>query len=1773
MPSDSSPSTATKTTPALPQVPGYEMTELVGGTSEEITLRGRHVESGRAVLAEMYRTRWPTERELAARRHAFEVGTGLRGKSGVVEHLELVDVNTDLSLVLADPGHVSLETWLTTHETTDPLTAARIGLGIARAVAELHGSGVIHNSINPAWVHIEPSKGEAAVRGLSRSSRLRSEAPGASMPATALAYVSPEQTGRMNRPVDARSDLYAMGVILFRLVAGRLPFEEADPLALVHALIARQPPTLIELAPETPATLSEIVATLLAKNAAERYATAHGLAHDLGKLLAGPEPEHDSIQLRTADISDELVLPEGLYGREPELTKLESAVAETCGGDARALFVAGYSGIGKSQLVNEAQPLIVARSGWFGGGKFDLYRRDLPYLGWMGAIEDLVNQALTLPESRLETLKDALLALLGPNAAAITEVVPKLEILVGDHPSLPSATPAETQARFDQAFRKLIRAFATPESPLVLFVDDLQWADLASLRLLEAVLTDPEAGDLLILGAWRENEVGPDHPLQATLRRLTETQVRHDILELGPLPPAAIDAYIADTLHQSPELVTELSSLVADKTGGNPFFMRQFLEELDRDGALRFDAKKRGWVWDLEATGSRGVTENVADLMARRVADLGGSIGNVLQLASCVGDRFSLDPVARLAKLARSEAARALDRALREGLIVPLDDSYRYVAYDDGPIRDSTIDTGYAFAHDRVREAAHDSLDPGARAEAHLELAREMLASTDAKDLEERATLIASHLSEAEHLIVGDEARIEAAQVFLAAGKRAKITMATSSAARFLAGGLRLLGEDPWDHHYDLALALHSEAADVAYIEQRFDDVERYAPTVLQRARTSLDKVPIHNIRIGIGVSKREYRKATEYAVDVLSEDFDITLPKEPTTAHVLAGVVRVKTALRGKTTADLLDLPPMTDPELQAVMGILMKSATNAYWATPNLVPLIAFEMCKLSAEHGNIGLSAYGYALYGMITSAALGQIELGQRFGQLAMDLLDKTGDTHLVGKTALLWHGFIRHNMVPMRECGPDILAAYDIALDAGDVENAVYCATVALYAEVLAGHSLDWLKDRYAGYVEAVLHSGQDQTIGAMRAWLQCIDNLADAEAGTTDLVGDRVDLTTRLPELVEAERGTAIPVEVSAGGFLAFVLGDDHLAEKYLGMAWQRRDEAPGQPFNPVNAALYAVTLIRKGRDMSLSDRVQLVRLRQEVSRRVKHNPHDNEPLAILVKAESRRASGDDSSAQLYLDLAAIAKARGFLHLEAIGLEGAAQVHGDRGHGELAAQLWANATAAWRRYGAHARITRLEERQGGVSERVPEESSRGLSSIDSQTLLETVAAVSGEIELDRLVERVLTLSIRNAGARRGVLLLQDEEGLSVHAHGRVDEDGGVSVESTGTEDDAYSTGIVDYVVRTSEPLVFDDASTEDLFARDPYVSRHRTRSVLCAPLMRSGSLVGVLYLENDLGIGVFTPRHLAMVQTIGGQAAVSLENSRLYEQQRAQAEAFAHFVPMPFLQQLERKRIVDVELGDAVEANLAVLFSDIRGFTSLSERMGIDESFSLINDYLAEMEPPIRKHGGFIDKFIGDAVMALFVEAPEGSVSAGIEMHHALREFNARAGSRTLEMGIGVHFGPAMLGTIGSSGRMETTVIGDTVNTASRLEGLTKPFQAPLLISGELVEHLEQPLAFSLREVGRARAVGKEKSTTVFEVLDARGENEAVMLRGTLAKFETALRGWYEGDLEMARRLFAECAALVPADSLAAGYAARAESQLAEGVPEDWDGTDTRTDK
>lgn len=1006
--------------------------------------------------------------------------------------------------------------------------------------------------------------------------------------------------------------------------------------------------------------------------------------------------------------------------------------------------------------------------------------------------------------------------------------------------------------------------------------------------------------------------------------------------------------------------------------------------------------------------------------------------------------------------------------------------------------------------------------------------------------------------------------------------------MATRPALRYLAMGRELLPVNAWEQQQRLALDLHIESADVAYILELYEEAEALGSIALEHATMFSDRVVIHNIRIGIGAAQRRYVDATRYGMDILNSELDIRIGQSGSMPQMLTNVLAARYALAGYNDEAILNLPDLQDEKLHAAMAMMMKCATNAYWANQYLVPTLAGKMIRLSLRHGKSGLTAYGLALLGMIITQALKSPDFGCRLGSLAMDLLERTGDKDLIGKTGLLWHGMIRHSRDPLRLCAADTLECYHHAMDAGDVENAVYCGVIAYFCDVLSGRPLDWVEKRYQSYNQAILETEQNHTTQAFRVWLQVVENLSDGTKVQPRAIGEIADWPAQLSGLLNEESsGAAIAIAGGSTGWLAFLLDDWQEAETQFQLLYEREANALGQCFWKPAMCLYAIVLARKAADGHLTpgDRLRLIRLRRSVHWWAKHNAHDYACFASLLDAEIANNKGHHDQAMMaWTNAMELAHDSGILYIEAWAAEQAAAAHANVNHMPMARFLSKRAKSTWRKHGSFARLRLLS----GVTEiaaknLTTEHVSNEHTELDFDAVLTAVRTVSEGIEVGKLAERVLELSLLSAGARRGVLLMQHGT-LQPYVTAQVDNNNQVTTTLVDSEDStAYlPVSLLDYITRTNEPVLVDDAQTHEWLARDPYVIRQNCRSLLAMPLLRQGELAGLVLLENDLGAGIFSESNAQVIQIITGQAAISLENARVFDAQRRQTAAFSRFVPRPFLEHLGREVIEDVRLGDAVERRVTVMFADIRDFTTLSESMDINENFGLLNAFIERMAPVIKSNGGFISEFTGDGFKALFIDNPQGATHAAIGIQTHLRRYNIERlekGRPALTMGVGVHTGQVLLGVIGAQDRTATSIIGDTVNTAARLEGLTKMFKTPSLISDTTRTDLDDATAFTIRQVGRVRVKGRRQPVSAYELLGARDARERDALSRTLATFNNAMTAYSSHDFQVAAKGFATCCEQVPDDLLSQYYLESATELHNTGATPDWDGVIVRTEK
>jgi predicted ATPase/signal transduction histidine kinase len=1416
-------------------------------------------------------------------------------------------------VVSADPGGDPLRGLI-----RGPMPVASvlwIAAGLTDALSALHRLRIIHKDVNPDTILVDEARHRVSLVSFALASRLPRETHRILSPAStegSLAYVSPEQTGRMNRAIDYRTDFYSLGITLYEMLTGHPPFVSTDAAELVHAHIARMPTPPHEVNPAVPRALSALVMKLLAKNAEDRYQSAHGIKADVEACVTFfTTGEHAAaVSLGSLDIPDILHVPQKLYGRAPEVELLLQAFDRASAGRPELVLISGYSGIGKSAVVNEIHKPIVRTQGFFISGKYEQYKRDIPYFALTRAFQALLRQLLTGSQASVAGWRGRLVAALGPHGRLITDVIPEVEIIIGEQPPVVEMGPAEAQARFREVFQRFVEVFAQAEHPLVLFLDDLQWADSASLKLIRALVEGEAARCLLLVGAYRDNEVGPTHPLVAALDDVRKSGARLSTISLSPLGDEHVTALVADTLRCDAGTAAPLSRLLLEKTGGNPFFLLQFFQSLHEEKFLRFDLPTQRWQWSAADIRMMAGTENIVDLMAGKLARLPPRTRAVLELAACVGNQFDLQTLSVVMERPRARAAADLWGAVREGLVLPLVEDLDAVSrtlvestQDDAGPEDAAagLDVSYRFLHDRVQQAAYSRIPEEERKAIHYKVGHLLLEDTPPDGLADRVFDIVHHLNLCPELLVSPAQRTEAARLNLLAAERAKDSMAYDTARRHTLAGTALLAESAWETDYALALALTTRQSECEYLLGNFAEAERLFDVLLSRSRTVLEKVKIHTLKTVLHRHNIRYDDAIKVALAGLKL-VDIDVPALTDVPALVAKMEAEQRALaghlEGRVIAELIDLPAMGDPLMLATMSLLEEVSMLAMFFTPILVSIVTLRMVSLSLQHGNARSSAAAYATHGMIIGAAAGDYVSGHAFGRLAVDLSQKHKDLSAQCK-ALLWFGnFINHFRAPITDSLTLLKEACEVGVRSGDP---VWVAYAALFYQVQSWAHGDHLDEIFVDPMWSLVT--EFQSLRAVTAYRQAARSLKgqtlvpggfDDDTGFSDeehvatikreglWLSYQHYFTAKLEALFYFERhadALAVVAEARAAGDIDTILFAQYTPTEFLFYAALLA--AAVHDADPAEARAARVEAVGKA-----VERFAVWAENSPINYRHKH---------LLLLAEAARLGGREIEAlDLYDRAIDAAQSAGFVNHHALAAELCGRFHLGRGRRAIAGHYLQTARASYLRWGAAGKVRALDEKYAGLGLRALAGDGDGGAdagaAIDLVTVMKASQAISGEIVLEKLLANMMRIMIENAGAQRGYLILERAGQLCIEAAGSAE--GAITALQSTTVDEQgeLSTAVVNYVVHTGQQVVVDDATFDARFAADPYVVRARPKSILASPIVSKKKRVGILYLENNLATSAFNAARLRVLELLSAQAAISLENAQLYEtmEQRVQ---------------------------------------------------------------------------------------------------------------------------------------------------------------------------------------------------------------------------------------------------------------------------------------------
>jgi PAS domain S-box-containing protein len=1474
-------------------IPGYKLTAVVCDAGELVLHQATRVRDGQPVLLKFPNTSNPTPSLLGRLEQEYEIARDL-DPTRIARPLGLERNGGTLVLVL-EPGPSRTLAALVGR----PMDAERFlqtAFGLTACLAELHRHDLVHKDLKPENVLLDVA-GHVWLTGLGIASRLPRERLVSEPPALVagtLAYMAPEQTGRMNRSIDSRSDLYALGVTFYQMLTGVLPFAASDPMEWFHCHIARQPVPPSQRAPSLPALLSEIVMKLLSKGAEDRYQSAAGLEADLRRFQAEWQSNGRlaSFPLGTQDLPGRLLIPEKLYGRRSEINELLAAFDHVVAG-ARLEFVliSGYSGSGKTSLVGELHKAMVSSRGLFGAGKFDPFKRDIPYATLVEALRMLIRQILGGSEAEVGEWRSALQKAVSPNGQIIIGLIPEVELFIGKQPPVQDLPPKEALNRFQRVLLRFLGVFAKAEHPCVLFLDDLQWLDTATLELINHFTTESALRHFLLVGAYRNNEVTPAHPLMQTLEliRRAGTVVRE--IELAPLAVNDLGCLIADSLHCELERTLPLAQLVHEKTGGNPFFAIQFLTTLTEEKLLAFDPGARAWTWDLAGIHGEGYTDNVVDLMAGKLDRLPSPTQEALKHFACLGNTAKIATLSLVCGQSEELLRADLWEALRAGLVVSTEHTCR-------------------FLHDRVQEAAYALIPEAGRPAMHLKIGRLRLSQSAPTEVAESIFEIVNHFNHAVSLISSPAERRRIAELNLVAGRGAKRSTAYASARAYLAAGMALLEEMDWSSQYPLMFHLWLERAECEFLTGNLDLAGQLIEELLSHATSKLDQAAVYHLKVQWRVVKSESTQAVNSALTCLHL-FGIDLPAHPSWEQVQAEYETVWRNLNGRPIGSLIDLPLMTDPELLAAMQLLGVLLGPAYFTDFYLLCLLLCRMVNTSLRHGVSGASAHSFAWLGTILGPAFHRYREGYSFAKLACDLLDKHDFLAYQARINAAM-GMVAVWTQPLEQVIDRLRTAVRGATETGDLSQACYSRFHLIAGLLLRNDPLDAVWRESEAGLDFVRHArfrdvadtivGQQRFIAAMQGRTLAFASFSDAQfeeaAFEAQLTEDRMP-TMRSGYWILKEKARFL-----AGDYLEALAA----ADRAKPLLWASSDIICARRVHLLDFFFYTALTIAAlhgtAADAMLDKwRGFLAACREQLREWAESCPPTFGDKYALVSAEMARIEGRDLDAMhLYEQAIQLAQEQGFVQNEGLAHEQAARFYATRGFTTISRACLREARACYARWGAEGKVRQMEQCYPQLRESAPitptATFSAGAEQFDLLAVVAASRAISGAIVLEDLFETLMRVVLENAGAPKGCLLLHRGEELSLAAEAHVEKQNVVVRvhKAPGLPAAMFPASILNYVRRSRDKVLLDDATGPHLYSGDDYFSRQHPRSVLCFPITRQARLVGLLYLENDLATRAFTPERLAVLELLAAQTAISLENALVYDALRESEAKYRQIV-------------------------------------------------------------------------------------------------------------------------------------------------------------------------------------------------------------------------------------------------------------------------------------
>ncbi len=1686
---------------------------------------------------------FPTLDDLVSLKNDYEI-TNSNHMYGVLESYDMVKYQGGFAVVKEYFNGIPLIKHIEEKPVSIP-SFLDLGIRMATILSAIHEKKIIHKNFNPFNILMGSESMKLKICNFEISTTLAKELSELSHSEAirgSLAHISPEQTGRMNRSIDYRTDFYSLGVTFYQMLTGKLPFVYDDLMELVHAHIAKAPIAPDVLNPLIPKAISDIVMKLMAKNAEDRYQSAEGIKADLEECLLqwNTTGKIGIVKISSRDHSPVLSISEKLYGRGDEIVNLISSFDRIKDSGVEMVLVAGYSGIGKTRLINEIHKPIAKQDGYFTSGKFDQYNRDVPYSAFSQAFGSLVRLLLTENQENIGQWQQDILEALEGNGQVLIDIIPELELLIGKQPQVLKLGLSETKIRFFNLFQKLLRILATKEHPLVIFVDDLQWADSGSFELIHTLLTDASINNVLVLGAYRDNEVSPSHPLMMELERLAkEAPNKVNTITLKELDSEQVNQFIADSLRQNATNTKELTDLVMNKTHGNPFFIKQFVQTLAQHKLIYFDLLSLSWKWNADGIGKMNVTDNVVDLVVNKIQQLSKPAQNILKHASSIGNSFDIGTLSIIAEKSESEAANILWETVQEGFINPRgkwSKHYKDELWEEIGMKEITKEfTYFNFHHDRIQQAAYSLIPETDRKKVHLRIGRLLLNKLSESEINDNIFDILGHLNFSNELITDKKEQEKIAKLNFRAAEKAKNSNAYQAALNCYQSGMDLLEHDKSSDLYKDFLIARSECE---YLCGNYEESEKMFDIALENADTNLKKAEVYARKMQLYENTQRHQLAIDSAKEGLAL-LGLDLPIDTTPEQVYGELGEVTTLLKGKSIGSLLKNKNMKSPELMLTMKILMNLWGPCYLLQKqNLLVFFILRMVNLSVRNGNSIESAVAFAFYGYVLSAQLKDFKNGYEYSRLGIKINEKFDDKTLRSKVLVIAEGCVSHWKDNYFKALPGLRIAHDVGVESNDLIYAGYAVTFINRSQIFGGENLESAYNKAKGYVH---FARQIQSPVSLHQLLS-ITRMAVALTGKKyeeDVYGEFSDPDVHFKFLIDF---AAIGVQLTLATYYIFdsaiyyYFNDYEKAYESAEKAVPLMPSVIGLPeFGEHNFyhSLSIIALLNKKKNHKPEAEKELLTKLLENQKMMnlwaKSAPGNFKAKYLLIESELALYKKKYArAAELYGETINEGRSSNLPHVSAIIFERCAEFYFNKGFNDIANLLIRDAWMDYGQWGAIAKVKQLEANYPQLAQlweshdkAMRRTSSMGMvssttsSMIDLQSIFKASTSISGEVVFERLLDKLLKIVIENAGAQNGYIVMVRDEKLFVEAVNKMDDGSQFKFQNNLLENVVgIPHTVVQLVYHTKENLILNNPSVDQRFAKDAYIQENKPKSILCMPILMQGKVIAIIYLENNLASDVFTPSRLEVLNLLSGQMAISINNALLYANlENKVAERTMEIEKQKELLEIEKNKsdllllnILPFEIAEELKRdgrstpkkyeNVSVMFTDFKGFTQISERLDPETLVSKIDQFFGEFDRILEKHGIEKIKTIGDAYMCVSglpivtQSHAKDMINAALEIQDYMNLHKAEAEARNehyFEIRIGINSGPVVAGVVGTK-KFAFDIWGDTVNTAARMESNAEVGQ--INISGSTYELVKNDFECASR--GKIEAKHKGETEMFF---------------------------------------------------------------------------------